>query len=455
MDSGAFANQFRSPGFSRAVCTLWVAWMLVLPLGHLTGLRNTLAVVTLILTLAITGLPPWRELPARRALLLFIAWATLSSLWSADPGLTWSKLRTDLFIPVWAYGAAFTWARSSRNRKSILGGLAAGMILLALISMIALLPLSGFDRFIPEARFASLERPIPIWYPGVGDASSYAILCIGPFLSWVACKSRWRAKTSLLIAIATLTAIAVSMNRNALVVLPFAVATFFIVRAWIQASSRELQPGVSKPRNSLKATIAVLVVCALLIAPLLMETVSRERLASSGQPVPPWGNATLTMVSHDPRPRMWQEYLHLGMSHPWVGVGFGRTVPGVAYHTREDPILTQADPNAFSHAHNIFINLWLQLGLVGVILYLAVFIGVVSWGTRHARTTRFAALAFAGVVTLLLAALLRDLTDDFLIFAMGTVFWVSLGMLLGAQADESVSPGPLLATERERIRAPS
>jgi len=455
MDSGSFENQFRSPGFSRAVCALWVAWMLVLPLGHLTGLRNTLAVVTLILTFAITGLSPWRELPARWALLLFIAWATLSLLWSADPGLTWSKLRTDLFIPIWAYGAAFTWARSSRNRESIFGGLAIGMILLALISMIALLPLWGLDRYIPEARFASLERPIPIWYPGVGDASSYAILCVGPFLSWVAWNSRWRAKISLLIVIATLTAIAVSMNRNALVVLPFAVAAFFIVRAWIQASPRELQPGVSRPHASLKTTIAALVVCALLIAPFLMETVSRERLASSGQPIPPWGHATLTMVSHDPRPRMWQEYLHLGMSHPWVGVGFGRLVPGVAYHTRDDPILTQADPNAFSHAHNIFINLWLQLGLVGVILYLAVFIGIVRWAIRHARANRIAQVAFAGVVTVLLAALLRDLTDDFLIFAMGTVFWVSLGTLLGAQTDGRVLPGTPLATGFERIQTPS
>lgn len=415
---------------------------MILPLGHLTGLRNSMAVLTLVATLATTGFHPWKELPARKALLLLVAWATISAAWSADPGLTWSKLRTDLYIPVWAYCASFTWARNSRDTRCIFAGLATGMILLAAISAFTLLPVSGLDRIISEAQFSGLHRAVPSWYPGVGDASTYTVLCVAGFLFWTAWTRRWRTLTSVVVAAATLVALAISQNRNAAVVLPLAIAVFFGVWGWGRSVAIESPRQASKSAPAFTLTVVSLGLCCLIIASLFIEAASRERLATMGEPVPAWGAAALTMASHDPRPRMWQEYLHLGLAHPWTGVGFGRTVPGVAYHTRADPILTAADPNAFSHAHNIFINLWLQLGLVGVILYLAVFVGIVRTGMRYAVTSRAAALGYAGIVTLILAALLRDLTDDFLIFAMATVFWSCLGTLLAAQRVPDATPSP-------------
>jgi O-antigen ligase len=412
---------------------LWLAWMAVLPLGHVTGLRNFLAVVTVVATLALLGVAHWKKLPAGVPILFYVVWASLSVLWSADPQLSFSKLRSDLFIPLLAYGGAYSLTCSERSPKWVLSGLAIGLLLLAAISGFDLLPLSPLDDWIVEDQFLTISRPLPEWYPGVGDASMYAILCLGPLLSWTFWKGRNRRLRSVLFVSALVLVVIISKNRNTFAVLPIALISFFLCLPWRDRARSAVDPSAVLIRSRLKQAVWLVAIATILFVPLGIELASRERLIQLTHQSPPWGRAALTLAQTDARPQMWGEYLRLGMEHPFIGVGYGRTVPALAYGTRENAVLAGRERAAISHAHNLFLNDWLQLGLVGLALYLIVFVELVRSAKRKANESEVAAIAFAGIVATLVTTLVRNLSDDFLIYAMAIAFWACLGALYGMQ----------------------
>jgi O-antigen ligase len=423
----------RTPPSVLLLRLFWLAWMIVLPLGHVTGLRNSLAVLTLLATLVVSGASGWRELPGRHVLLAYVLWATLSLAWSAEPSISFGKLKSDLWIPLGAYIAAYSMTRAERTPKWVLSGLALGLLVLAAISAFDLLPVGAADAWIPEDSFLTIERPLPHWYPGVGDASMFAILCLGPLLSWMFWKGRNRRVRSVLLVAALMFVVAISKNRNSFAVLPLASIAFFLCLPWRDRARSAVDPSAVLIRSRLERAVWAIAILTVLFVPLAIETASRERLIQLTHRTPPWGSAALTLAQTDARPAMWREYLRLGMQHPYVGVGYGRTVPGLAYASRDNPILAGEERAAISHAHNVFLNSWLQLGLVGVALYLGVFAELIRCARRRASESEVAAIAYAGIVATLVAAVVRNLSDDFLIYAMATTLWAALGALFGMQ----------------------
>jgi O-antigen ligase len=135
----------------------------------------------------------------------------------------------------------------------------------------------------------------------------------------------------------------------------------------------------------------------------------------------------IASVDHDLRPRLWA----LGLEHwkeaPLLGHGFGRGILASAF-LPETPAGVDHPP--VRHAHNAFLNIALQLGIVGV----AAFAAVLFVLARH-----YAALlgrpeaAMLGVVGLALLAgfVTKNLTDDFLHRHNAQVFWALNGMLVG------------------------
>jgi O-antigen ligase len=412
---------------------LWIAWMMALPLGHVTGLRNTLAVLTLGVSLVSLGLSGLKDLPGRHMMLAYGLWATASLAWSADPGVSLAKLKSDLWIPFAAYCAAFCVTRAERTPKWVLSGLALGLLLLAAISMFDVAPTTLLDQWIPEDSFLTIERPLPHWYPGVGDASMFAILCLGPLLSWMFWKGRNRRLRSVLLVGALLVVIVVSKNRNTFAVLPLALIVFFLCLPWRDRARSAVDPSAVLIRGRLRLALWAVSIATVLLVPLAIEAASRERLIQLTHRTPPWGTAALALFQTDARPLMWREYLRLGMQHPWIGIGYGRTLPGLAYDSRDNPILAGQERAAISHAHNILLNDWLQLGAVGLALYVGLFVELIRHARRKAEESEVAAIAYAGITATLVAALVRNLSDDFLIYAMATVLWASLGALFGMQ----------------------
>lgn len=108
----------------------------------------------------------------------------------------------------------------------------------------------------------------------------------------------------------------------------------------------------------------------------------------------------------------------------WQGLGYGLYNPTVTYGREHPPRMS---PEFFTHAHNVFIDIWLQTGIVGLVL-LCVFIAVLLyWFWRRVPDS---AAAVSGVV-LVLAPFVRDLTDESWNGANAQLWWLLLGVWAG------------------------
>jgi O-antigen ligase len=78
----------------------------------------------------------------------------------------------------------------------------------------------------------------------------------------------------------------------------------------------------------------------------------------------------LSMISRDPsftgRTTVWIISLVMITRHPWLGYGYSEAWPGYG----SDIIARITGLSGMSHAHNAILNLWLDVGLLGVVIFI-------------------------------------------------------------------------------------
>jgi O-antigen ligase len=133
-------------------------------------------------------------------------------------------------------------------------------------------------------------------------------------------------------------------------------------------------------------------------------------------------------------------------------IGYGLGVEFQYYETGSRSVVTIA------YAHNIVLDLWLRLGLIGLVLFAVAFLaslidGVRVWRRHTDPKTAALALALVAVLCGLMAtAFLEPFLDE---YRLATLFGVSLGMLRGTvtsmvgrlPVSHSEVIGPPIATE--------
>ena len=77
----------------------------------------------------------------------------------------------------------------------------------------------------------------------------------------------------------------------------------------------------------------------------------------------------------------WQAAQNMILDRPYTGVGFGN------FDAAYEQYRTYAWPTALGHAHNIYLNLWAETGLFGLLAYLALWITVIAATLRSAWST--------------------------------------------------------------------
>jgi O-antigen ligase len=112
----------------------------------------------------------------------------------------------------------------------------------------------------------------------------------------------------------------------------------------------------------------------------------------------------------EPRFEGWPIVLHAAQSFLPLGSGVGSFS---AVYGGVEP-LTQVSPIYFNHAHNDYLELWLETGLAGAVLF-AVFAGWFAWRAALIWRRRIAAggSGMAAACTLLVALLLAHSTVDY------------------------------------------
>ena len=396
-----------APGAARRWRTLaaWllVAFLAVLPFRSSVALRNVAlwsAVAALVIA-AWHARDAWRSwLPTARIawpLAAWTAWCALSVAWSVSPAESATELRPELFTPLAAFLAFHAVATEPHALDRWIAALAAGLAVLAL------------GAFWQEA-FDGAWDPRR-WHVDVGYYSTHAALVL-PLLAWTWLRHRGSlAVHAAIVAVGLATLVAVYWTDNR-VVWPTLAAMAVVAAVLGGATSR-----IARWRLAVWALLAVALAAAFFI---LAQQERQETLLKRRAAV----NADLAT---DPRFTIWPEALARLEASPWLGRGFSRATLRQPDGWKPDGI---QDPRQW-HAHNVFLNVALQLGLAGLAIF--------AWiGLAFARelAAHLAAppprrwVAILGL-TLLAGFVVKNFTDDFLVRHTGLLCWALAGALLG------------------------
>ncbi len=401
--------QSRAERFAFASCALF---LFAAPLAGSAGTRATCLMAA---ALAIVFSGAWREIGTRAprgALALIAGWfllAPLSLAWSVDPHHTLEELRAETLYGALACFVFFALAKDAKRWRAWCIAIAAG----TLVTIAAREFQQGFD--------------IAIWHNppdgGPGAFSTHLVL-VAPLLAalvwnppWGFRRSAWTLAACLIVLIAAAWTTREPWTTPNRIVWPALGAAFLaaVIAARKAATEFGSTPGLRR----------VIVVGGIAIAIAFIASIAakNERFYRDD-------SSPTASVEHDLRPRLWSVGLAAWESAPWLGHGFGREIVASTF-LPETPKGVRHPP--VRHGHNAFLNIALQLGVVGLVVFVAV---LVALAREYIALLSLPDAALLGVIGLALLAgfLTKNLTDDFLHRHNAQLFWALNAMLLGFAA---------------------
>ncbi|SAL33749.1 membrane protein [Caballeronia sordidicola] len=432
-----------------ALSTVCAVLLFVVMFDHMTavkyiGLGVLIAILALLAFNSLRDKASRRLLPAQPLLIALSAWALwtlMSAAWSFDRALSLGAWRDEVFYPLAGFFGFWLIGKEALNKRRLQTVVWVACLILAIASVVFF---NDLDPAIPKPGLLH-------FYARVGHTSTLALMAIPLFASMISDpNTRFRGLTGIAFCVVIGGA---TLNRFFWI----ALAVVAVVLLWPRS-----------PHDRLRAWTAL---GTLLVATLaavgfsnklrLMDLRANAATANSAQAlsVPPVSALRVTAstsdrptslphsahvlagssiassvnraMSSDARPRIWAFYLSQVPAHPWLGVGFGKPLPSLAYESVIPDDLVKLDGNVRTHAHNIFLNTLLQVGAIGLLIQLAVFTCLANqfFAIRHAYPQLFRA-GFA----LILGMLAKNLTDDFMWQSTMLMFWSYSGWLLGQTA---------------------
>jgi O-antigen ligase len=380
----------------RALGPALAALVLVLHVAHATGLRNLLAAAVAAggayLLMRARRLPPL-ALPAAA----WIALGLASAAWSPDADATLKAVVYDSVLPIGALWAAYLATRHAPASRALPAAVVAGVAFLAALTALAYL--AGVATQLPEESGSGTFY----YFPGPGVSSTLSVLALPIVLILVADDEVATRRAGYTAGACMLLAGVGSLNR---MFLPSAtlVLTAFLLWYWPHLAPRR--------RRWALAGVAACAMAA--VGAVAIQTATREYASVSG----------------DVRLDSWREWGTVAGEAPLLGHGFGKKILASLGKERISARLAEREPHIRSHAHNVFLDVVLQLGIVG----LTVFSWLLAALARAAWRARGNRLASAALLALVVAVVAKNLTDDFMHQAVAIAFWAYAGLLLGRLA---------------------
>lgn len=353
-----------------------------------------------------------RPRPPILLLTAYISWAALSLLWAYDIAPSAGRFLTgvELLVFVWM---AWQVTVTHQDARWLMAGYVLGCCLVAGMTWESFL--SGRALiFDPDHPAYAEQRFVAMGYDP-NDMGVTLALSI-PMAAYLALSGagKWSRLWALQFPLAV-SAIALSGSRGATLASVIGVATVLL---WIGRRSRLAVVGAG-------AMLAVGGVLVWILSPETWERILTTRQQLEG------GTIGLRLP-------IWRAGLHVLVQHPLVGVGIGgfpdAVAPGLGYAIV---------------AHNSFLSVWTELGIVGFALFFGAFVAMVVGVRRKAAAER--ELIVSLVLTWLVGA--SSLTYEFrkptwLLLLLGTTFGAlkrspEPGHAPAAQAelgDEAVEP---------------
>jgi O-antigen ligase len=333
--------------------------------------------------------------------LLWGAWALASLAWSMEPERTLKEWRNEVFYTGAALWIAFVGAQARGAVRIFSVALGGGAIL--------------------ACGFALATFPDPLtynegWHGGPGDHSS-ALLTLMPcaaVAAWHAQRARWPRHLRLgLIGLIVLLLASAYTTLNRTVWVGFA-AQFFALGALLLART----PGVLR-HTRVRLVATGLTLAAIVGFGAVLMTIQAERETVGAK-----------TLDRDHRLALWPQIAAYIEDRPLTGYGFGRGVLREALQQK----FGSMDQHLW-HAHNLFLEALLQLGVPGLALLLVLLGAIVREGWHAAREADDAVAACGMALLGVLAGMLvRNMTDSLLVRQNALLFWGMTGVLLALRS---------------------
>jgi O-antigen ligase len=355
------------------------------------------------LDLVVVGLIAWalrhRLGTARVAVVpvLLIAWCCASYTWSVDPRATERQIvyTVPLLVITLLVGSLL-------SMEELLDALRRAVVVALVIS-------AAYVAVHRAGAWAPTLDGAPGFHGPFGHKNSAGFFFAIASALYVTELRTWRGRA---VFVASVALVVLSRSSSALVL----TALGIVAVPYLRHVARRGHPGR-------RATGSVTAVGALLAAPIVATHYLGNVTALVGR------DATLTG-----RVDIWRAVIRVIRLHPWVGVGYGG--PWLNVTDFSDRMFREIGFRAY-HAHDAYLDWWLQLGVIGLVLVVG-FVGLamIRTGSAALEGSRAASSLFV-ILTMIVTA---GIAESAPLTGEGMVF---LGLISGAAtaASRSTRPG--------------
>jgi putative inorganic carbon (hco3(-)) transporter len=381
------------------------------------------------------ALAAWVGWPRLAALAVFLVGGTVGVLVARRPHEALRAWRWEVIEPPLYCALLLLYARGPRATRWLVGALLASAALLGALAFVqfsalhvTFAPIAAGNRLISLPREAGGYRATAFIY-GSGNALAAYLERILPFAVALlpepvsAGTGRPRARWALTAVVAvTLLAILATGSRGAAAATVGALVALGAL-ALAGPSRRLIGVAVAAPAL-LMATVLSIPLGLLLLQPQLF--------------------AEARAISFDLRPLVWLAALHMLRDHPLLGIGLDQFVYYYSSHFSAHPYWITAlngqptqvwrEPD-LAHPHNLVLDLWLSMGLAGLLAFTAFAGATLRRGVRLWRSAGGAdpwrAAVGLGICGSLAAGLLHGMVDS-AYFApdLALLFWLAVALAL-------------------------
>jgi len=383
-------------------------WVRLLPLAVLLFILPFPGTVALRLLALASGLivcawiwhkEGFPQIPAQTALLLWSGFALLSLATAVDPAYSLGEIKNEIGYAMAAYLGFLTLTRTRADAGFFVMALILGSLVLAAFAL--------WEYFSSDSAYWN-ERGLA---GGSGSYSTY-LLALLPALLWAGSTLRHEHRWSLiagLIALQLVVAVLAGQRAFWLVFALQALFALYLLRA---------RGFIALPASRVRAIGALAVILSALA--IIGATARRDTIG--------W--------TQDPRLTTWPAVAARILERPLTGKGFGREIMKKAY-----PDLLSRKYPAVWHAHNLFLNYGMSMGIPGMIAIVLLFFALLRkfWNMSRAEDRVVAMAGICGVL-LVVGVVARNLTNDFFQRDLALLFWSIAGMLLGYAGHAKAAP---------------
>lgn len=380
-----------------ATFVLVAIYLWTLPIGHTIAVRH-LAFFPLVL---LTFWAAWKQrlelhLPLALPWLLYGGIALLSVSYAINPAYSLGEVKKEVGYAMLSMLIAASWVRDRESLSRVIDLVVLGNVLMVGAALIKGFVIAPF-----------WHTPFPMvdsLYDGVGVFSTYLIIVIPFLVAYTLPLHRGPMRRAMILLLAgNVLALFLTGNRMGLIALISEIMTALGLVLWIS--------GNRFGGKKLFAGVTALILILGIAAGSLMKTRSQHE-------------------DEDPRLGIWRVAIDNIQSAPLSGGGFGRE----AFKMRNANFAKNRSQSW--HAHNMVLNKGVQMGIPGILSFLALLAAALYatwpsrkyWNDANPAMGRFAIAATAMTV----GVVLKNMTDDFFVNDSAFLYWTLLGATIGA-----------------------